>query len=295
LIPPETSGFVDAELPDTMLLARLSSPPPSMKMPPPWDAVFAEMVLFVMVSTPELSMPPPELAAVLPDIVTPLNVRFPAFAIPPPVAAVPPEMVLLLTRSAPPFAIPPPDPAFPFPAAIVSPLSEAPVTPELTVKTVVALFPFTVTLVLAGPAMVVLDGTFRVPAGPRVMVFCAVVLVAAKAVASKVTLPDPVLLAANNASRKLQEASVPFREAACGVQFEAEPASSDALVTTRLGMVMLIVLLVIARLSAESEAVMVCAPTVSSVAENVPAPPGSVDPAGSMALGSVLVNTTVPP
>jgi hypothetical protein len=75
----------------------------------------------------------------------------------------------------------------------------------------------------------VFDGTFNVPAAPSVMV-CGV----AKAVELKLMLPVLSAAAKASASRRLHEASVPVPAVACGVQLEALPASSSAVVTTSL-------------------------------------------------------------
>jgi len=100
--------------------------------------------------------------------------------------------------------------------------TDAPVTPELTLKTVEAPLPSTVTrltsdapLPAVAPAMVVADGILSAPLA-RVMVFAV-----PKAVASKVMLPPPVAAASRRASRRLHEASVPWPGAVCGVQLEA--------------------------------------------------------------------------
>jgi hypothetical protein len=62
-----------------------------------------------------------------------------------------------------------------------------------------------------------------------------------------------------------------------------------------LGSVTLIFPLVAVRLFPASVAVIVCGPTVSMVAEKVPVPLLIALLPGRIALGSVLVKTTVPP
>ena len=64
--------------------------------------------------------------------------------------------------------------------------------------------------------------------------------------------------------------------------------------TTRFAIATVMLLDVIVRLFAESVAVMVCVPRESSAAWKVPVPLMSVDGDGSVALGSALVNVSVP-
>ncbi len=79
------------------------------------------------------------------------------------------------------------------------------------------------------------------------------------------------------------------------VQFEAVPASSAAVVTTKFGIVTLIPPLVAAKLLAASVAVTVCVPAVSMYAVNVPVPLVIALLPGRNARGSVLVKVTEPP
>ena len=122
-----------------------------------------------------------------------------------------------------------------------------------------------------------------------------IVLGAANTVESKVMLAEPALAAKSSASRRLQAASVPVPGVVWTVQFEAAPASSAAVVTTRLEMVTVIFPVLAERLFAASVAVMVWLPGVNKVAETVPVPLVIAVAAGRIALGSELVKTTVPP
>ena len=190
-----------------------------------------EIVLLVSVSPPLLLMPPPTPAAVLPEIVLLVTVSPPLLLMPPPA---PPDAVLLVMLSpakvrAPAFWMPESLPCWMVRFAI-----DAPVTPELTVKTTEAPLPSTVTrltsdapLPVVAPAMVVADGILSSP-------FARVMVVAVpKAVVSKVMLPPPVPVAAasRRASRRLHEVFVPWPGVVCGVQLEAVPMSSLLTVT----------------------------------------------------------------
>jgi hypothetical protein len=137
--------------------------------------------------------------------------------------------------------------------------------------------------------MVVFEGIVSVPLVSEIV--CA----AANAVESKVMLAEPWPAAKSSASRRLHEASVPVPGVVWIVQFEVVPASSFAVVTTRVGIVTLIFPLLAVRLFTESVAVMVCVPAVSMVAENVPVPLLIVPHPGRIALGSLLVKATAPP
>ena len=88
---------------------------------------------------------------------------------------------------------------------------------------------------------------------------------------------------------------VPVPGVVCGVQFPDAPASSVAVVTTRLGAVTAIWPEVTVRaLFAVSVAVNFCCPLVLSAALKVPVPAVRIEFAGSLAAESVLVNRTVP-
>ena len=110
--------------------------------------------------------------------------------------------------------------------------------------------------------MDVFEGMFRMPLDSP-MVFAAVPLDAANAVESKPMLAAPAIDANLSASRRLHAVAI-------------------------------IPLDVIVRVFTASVAVMVCVPGVARLAWNIPVPLISVAGAGSVALGSVLVNVIVP-
>src|SRR5271165_1335567 len=191
--------------------------------------------------------------------------------------------------------MPPPNPEL-FPLAMVSPLRVAPVTPEFTVNTVYAFAPLTVTrlarvapLPVVGPVTVVFDGMLSAPPDPSVMVWGV-----ANSVELKVTFQVPVPAAAARASRRLQLPPLPLLGPPTG-QLAATPLMSSWLVvTTRFCVDTTIPLDMMLRWFAESVAVIVCEPGVRSVPLNVPVPALRVVAAGSVALGSLLVNLTMP-
>ena len=121
------------------------------------------------------------------------------------------------------------------------------------------------------------------------------VLGEANTLESKEMFAEPALAAKSSASRRLQDASVPVPGVVWTVQFEAEPASSAAVVTTRFEMVTLIFPECATKAFVESVAVMVWLPVVTKVAETVPVPLVIGVAAGRIAWGSELVKVTVPP
>src|SRR5271156_1753053 len=209
---------MEALLPETVLLIRVSVPPlsiPPPQTPHPWLqppvnrlTLFPETVLSINVRVPWFSMPPPWAKAAvtvpLPDIVLFDTVRTPEFEMPPPLFAAEPPVIVRLEMA-----------AF--------------VTPALTVKTGPP--PLTVTrfvrvepLPVVAPVIVVCGGILRVPLAREI------VWAVAKALGSKVILPEPAARAAANASRRLQFGAGEL------VQFDATPVVVSVLtVTTNAG------------------------------------------------------------
>ncbi len=118
-------------------------------------------------------------------------------------------------------------------------LSISAFTPLGTVKSITEPLPSTVTrlvsvapLPVVGPEIVVFVGMTSVPL-VRVMVFSAVVFAALKSAELKLIFTAPTVSAANSASRRLHEESVPVPGVVCCVQFPADPVSSRWVVTTK--------------------------------------------------------------